>query len=56
MLTLLMFRGANVNATDRKDRRPLHYAGFMGKEFSVLASSFHCRRMCNNDSMFYRTS
>ena len=30
MLTLLMFRGANVNATDRKDRRPIHYAAFMG--------------------------
>ena len=31
MLTLLMFRGANVNSVDKKDRRPIHYAAFMGK-------------------------
>ena len=31
MLTLLMFRGANVNCVDKKDRRPIHYAAFMGK-------------------------
>ena len=30
MLTLLLFRGANINATDKKDRRPIHYAAFMG--------------------------
>ena len=30
MVTLLMFRGANVNANDKKYRRPIHYAAFMG--------------------------
>ena len=40
MLTLLMFRGANVNSVDKKDRRPIHYAAFMGKTRTAQKKKF----------------
>lgn len=46
MLSLLMFRGANVNATDRKDRRPIHYACFMGTFHFFSPSCFHSNTTC----------
>ena len=53
MLTLLMFRGANVNSVDKKDRRPIHYAAFMGKThtaqkmFSIKDFFGNCDHICS---------
>lgn len=35
MVNLLLAKGANINAFDKKDRRALHWAAYMGEE-SVL--------------------
>lgn len=32
MLEVLIMKGGNVNAMDKKDRRPIHWAAFMGKD------------------------
>lgn len=32
MVNLLLAKGANINAFDKKDRRALHWAAYMGKE------------------------
>lgn len=31
MVKLLLSRGANINAFDKKDRRAIHWAAYMGK-------------------------
>lgn len=31
MVNLLLSKGANINAFDKKDGRPLHWAAFMGE-------------------------
>lgn len=31
MVELLLSRGANINAFDKKDRRAIHWAAYMGK-------------------------
>ena len=31
MLNLLINKGAHVNAMDKKDRKPIHWAAFMGE-------------------------
>ena len=31
MAQLLLTKGAHVNASDKKDRKPIHWAAFMGK-------------------------
>lgn len=31
MVSLLLSRGANINAFDKKDRRAIHWAAYMGK-------------------------
>lgn len=33
MVNLLLAKGANINAFDKKDRRALHWAAYMGKNF-----------------------
>lgn len=30
MVSLLLSRGANINAFDKKDRRAIHWAAYMG--------------------------
>lgn len=40
MVNLLLAKGANINAFDKKDRRALHWAAYMGEE-SVLKTK--CR-------------
>ena len=32
MLQVLISKGGNVNAMDKKDRRPIHWAAFMGEK------------------------
>ena len=32
MVNLLLAKGANINAFDKKDRRALHWAEYMGKD------------------------
>lgn len=32
MVSLLLAKGANINAFDKKDRRALHWAAYMGEE------------------------
>lgn len=32
MVNLLLAKGANINAFDKKDRRALHWAAYMGKD------------------------
>lgn len=32
MVNLLLAKGANINAFDKKDRRALHWAAYMGEE------------------------
>lgn len=32
MINLLISKGAHVGAMDKKDRRPIHWAAYMGKE------------------------
>lgn len=32
MVRLLLSRGANINAFDKKDRRAIHWAAYMGKK------------------------
>lgn len=36
MVNLLLNKGANINAFDKKDGRPLHWAAFMGKSHSQV--------------------
>ena len=31
MAQLLLTKGAHVNAADKKDRKPIHWAAYMGK-------------------------
>lgn len=31
MVRLLLSRGANINAFDKRDRRAIHWAAYMGK-------------------------
>lgn len=31
MVSLLLSRGANINAFDKKDRRAIHWAAYMGR-------------------------
>jgi ankyrin repeat protein len=33
MLNLLISKGGHVSAMDKRDRRPIHWAAYMGKEF-----------------------
>lgn len=33
MVKLLLSRGANINAFDKKDRRAIHWAAYMGMYF-----------------------
>lgn len=33
MVRLLLSRGANINAFDKRDRRAIHWAAYMGKSF-----------------------
>ena len=33
MVKLLLSRGANINAFDKKDRRAIHWAAYMGTYF-----------------------
>ena len=39
MVNLLIAKGANINAFDKKDGRALHWAAFMGKKRLKLYSS-----------------
>lgn len=32
MVNLLLAKGANINAFDKKDRRALHWAAYMGED------------------------
>ena len=32
MAQLLITKGAHVNASDKKDRKPIHWAAYMGRE------------------------
>lgn len=44
MVRLLLSRGANINAFDKRDRRAIHWAAYMGKSargFNI-ALSFLC--------------
>lgn len=36
MVKLLLSRGANINAFDKKDRRAIHWAAYMGMYFLNL--------------------
>lgn len=39
MVSLLLSRGANINAFDKKDRRAIHWAAYMGMYiFQLLIS------------------
>lgn len=38
MVNLLLSKGANINAFDKKDGRPLHWAAFMGKSHSQVVA------------------
>lgn len=39
MVNLLLSKGANINAFDKKDGRALHWAAFMGKSLYFVALS-----------------
>lgn len=39
MVNLLLAKGANINAFDKKDRRALHWAAYMGKAQVVVSCS-----------------
>ena len=39
IVELLLKNGANPNASDKKERKPLHYAAFMGKIWHVISIS-----------------
>lgn len=47
MVNLLLAKGANINAFDKKDRRALHWAAYMGKAQLVWISCWQ------TNSMFY---
>ena len=36
MVKLLLSRGANINAFDKKDRRAIHWAAYMGMYFFLF--------------------
>lgn len=38
MVNLLLAKGANINAFDKKDRRALHWAAYMGKAWAAAPS------------------
>lgn len=40
MVRLLLSRGANINAFDKRDRRAIHWAAYMGKirDFQIMLS------------------
>jgi len=38
MVNLLLAKGANINAFDKKDRRALHWAAYMGKAWAGAPS------------------
>ena len=40
MLEKLIHKGGNVNAMDKKDRRPIHWAAFMGEVQNVSYSFY----------------
>lgn len=48
MVNLLLSKGANINAFDKKDGRALHWAAFMGK--SVLCVRFAFVKCNNNET------
>lgn len=39
MVSLLLSRGANINAFDKKDRRAIHWAAYMGRYIFQLANT-----------------
>lgn len=41
MVKLLLSRGANINAFDKKDRRAIHWAAYMG-EITVIKQNCNC--------------
>lgn len=47
MVKLLLSRGANINAFDKKDRRAIHWGAYMG-ETVVMGGS-------NANTLFYQT-
>lgn len=39
MVSLLLSRGANINAFDKKDRRAIHWAAYMGMYIFLLINT-----------------
>lgn len=44
MVKLLLSRGANINAYDKKDRRAIHWGAYMGE----YKCSPHSNAVCSN--------
>lgn len=42
MVKLLLSRGANINAFDKKDRRAIHWAAYMGTSLFYLFFDIKC--------------
>lgn len=36
MVKLLLNKGANLSASDKKERQPIHWAAYLGKEAFVI--------------------
>lgn len=43
MVRLLLSRGANINAFDKRDRRAIHWAAYMGKIIQRVLLLYVCR-------------
>lgn len=48
MVNLLLAKGANINAFDKKDRRALHWAAYMGKAQVVVPCSNFLLTSCQH--------
>lgn len=44
MVKLLLNKGANLSAIDKKERQPIHCAAYLGKQVSIscLAETINC--------------
>lgn len=40
MVNLLLRKGANVSAKDKKERQPIHWAAYLGKYFLKITPPF----------------
>lgn len=56
MVSLLLSRGANINAFDKKDRRAIHWAAYMGMYVFAVVYYSGSKKKKKNDQLNFGTN